>query len=210
LFMYAVHAILDILCFTITILDPYIYNFISNIPVQEEELLHDQMDLQKDSPHFHASGVSINNNNNHQNTVAQTPMQYMKNAFVFITHAKCWKINAQSALRSTQVYWEYLLHLYPSLFNEEYNASPIHMQKAHARVFMYWIVTMSVVRIMAICMPCIPLFLTLSVIYFFEFFIFQYEGLTLRVFLFPTKAKIMSILAISMSFFSSIMCIWVF
>jgi len=195
---YAVHALLDAVCLLVTLLDPYLYNFLLN-----------EADGEYHSPPRGADATDSSS----KNPLLSSANAHQQQAEVkSVASREWWKEKCRKVVSRTQPQWEFFLRLYPSLFSEDYarDVCAGHVHKTSCRLFMYWASTMSLVRIMAIYFPITPLFLTLSVVYFFEFLVFQYEGVTLQIFLLPSKSRIMSILAMSMSLFSVLLCIWTF
>jgi len=220
---FAVHAILDAICLSITILDPYLYNFLSGnedpssypSPHQIPQNQATVDNIENDSNPL--LSPNFNSNQSDQTNVSGTKAfdwiaNTIKKLRVSIVSKDIWKKWLRAIVLWTRPQWEYLLKLYPSLMNEDYarDVCSGHIHKTSCRLFMYWIGTMSLVRLMVFIFPVCPLFITLSLIYLFEFLVFQYEGLTLQIFLIPSKAKIMSFMALYMSLFSGLLCIWTF
>lgn len=185
-FVYGIHVLIDILCTIVTIMDPYVYN-----------MFVDESNLEPTT-----SSTMYDVNEQGEEHVLPPAPKLGSNPWMYSIFKGC--------LCKGQWYWKTLLGLYPFLFREEYIAGLApHVQKTQIRIFMYWIAAMSIVRFCAILFLAMPLFLTMSLIYFMEFLVFQYEGSVVHVLIEPSKAKTMSMLSAGMSFFSVLLCIWV-
>ena len=83
---------------------------------------------------------------------------------------------------------------YPSIVCERYSQQDPMMP----RLFMYWVSAMSLVRVIAVCVPCTLTCLSVSVMYVLEGLVAEYEGYT-ALCVHATVARAISVFSFSMS-----------
>lgn len=105
-------------------------------------------------------------------------------------------------LKKLRPYWDFLLKLYPSLFREEYT-----MTSTENRYLLFWLACISMVRLFTVFQPTLILFILMSVLYIFQYLVFEYEGFTAKT-MHPRKARIMSISSAVMSVLTIFLTLW--
>jgi len=105
--------------------------------------------------------------------------------------------------------WETFLCLYTStLFVDSIEVPDVFvMNKVRGRLFLYFMSSVSIVRVCALIHLTCGYFKLLSILYLFEALVFEYEGFTAKS-LVQRHARVMSVYSGAMSFFSLLLCMW--
>lgn len=96
--------------------------------------------------------------------------------------------------------WEKIIFLYPSLFKDE------NLDKV--RYLLYWNACSSIVKFSFLVYPTAYMLVLISILYIFDFLVYEYEGFTANTLIYQ-KARIISSFSLGMSILSIILCLWV-
>jgi len=88
-----------------------------------------------------------------------------------------------------------LYNLYPSIFNDISLRQEPEILK---RLMIYWISSMSLIRLIAVYWPCTQTILCVSVMYLLEALVAEFEGFTFKSII-PSQAKLVSVFSFGMS-----------
>jgi hypothetical protein len=184
--IYALHAILDVLCTLVTILDPFYYAWrVNNMNIGNQEVTADKLEKEK------------------QNDIILNPtVSSEKDIFIASDVIDDGNSTYPKYYKNIQKYWDFFLNLYPSLFKPD-----MHNNPTQNRMLIYCIASMSLTRVICVLYMNTSSALSVSCAYFFEFLLFQYEGYTAQTIL-VEKARIMSFFALIMGMLSIIVCLW--
>jgi hypothetical protein len=88
-----------------------------------------------------------------------------------------------------------LYNLYPSIFNDISLRQEPEILK---RITIYWVSSMSLIRLIAVYWPCAQTILCVSVMYLLEALVAELEGFTFKSVI-PSQAKLVSVFSFGMS-----------